>query len=406
MKIKNTLILTTLAIILLAWGCKKKKVDEINPAPTVTPTFRVTKIDYNLLTSTTPYNNAYFVDANGDSTVNRLEGHNRLRMIKAIDAYAKTASGTGTATLSASVFADMFANNNSPFTGIYSDLNTSDEEVRNVTAMSGTLSAHYDVMDQFTAYYSDIATASLSVANTADNLGNAGKLSVTAPSTSKYLVNAKGIEMGQVIAKSLIGAFQLDYISNVLLNEYVGLQVDNTKLVSGEKYTHLEHNWDIAYGVLTLKPIYAGDATLGPPASSGGESFLGSYVWEYNKPGFPVLHTAFLKGRAAVVNNDMTEMKNQAKIIREILEETMANAAIGYLGKWTSGADDAVRAHAIGEGLGFVYSTRFCKLNGADAAFSDGIINDLGVYTGNGFWDLTPLKVNTAATAIQAKFGL
>jgi len=78
---------------------------------------------------------------------------------------------------------------------------------------------------------------------------------------------------------------------------------------------------------------------------------------------------------------------------------------LGYLDKWKNGADDPTRAHAIGEGLGFVYSLRFATLHGADAAFSDNLINGL-VGSANGFWDLDATKINTASEAIKAKFGL
>lgn len=394
-------LLACMMSCLVMVSCKKKKDDEVTPdTNSDAPAFRGTKIDYNVLTATTSYNNTYFVNSNGDSTVDRTEGHNRLKMIRAIDAYAKTSANAGTATLSASVFADMFSNSNSPFTGTYAPLNTAAEQVRDVTATSKPNNIRDEVMDEFSFYFSDIAAASLSVNNTASQ-GNAGKLSATAPSTSRYLVDEKGIEVGQVIAKSLIGAFQLDYISNVLLNS--GLNADNTKEVAGKKYTALEHNWDVAYGILTLNQIYAGAATS---SSSGGESFLGSYVWEYNKDGYPKLHMAFLKGRAAIVNNDMTVVREQAALIRGILERTIANAAVGYLGKWTTGADDAVRAHAIGEGLGFIYSLRFCQVNGSDETFSASLITGLGVYTGNGFWDLTQPKVSAASTAIKTKFGI
>lgn len=395
------LLLACMMSCLVMVSCKKKKDDEVTPTPdTETPTFRGTKIDYNVLTATTNYNNSYFVNSSGDTTVDRTEGHNRLKIIRAMDAYAKTSANAGTAMLSASVFANMFENSNSPFTGTYTPLNTAAEQVRDVTATSKPTSVRDQVIDEFAFYFADIATASLDVNNTA-SAGNAGKLSVTAPSTSKYLVDEKGIEVGQVIAKSLIGAFQLDYISNVLLN--TGLNADNTKEVTGKKYTALEHNWDVAYGILSLNQIYAGAATT---TSNGGESFLGSYVWEYNKDGYPKLHMAFLKGRAAIVNNDMTVVKEQAAIIRGILERAIANAAVGYLGKWTTGADDAVRAHAIGEGLGFIYSLRFCQVNGADETFSAGLITNLGLYTGDGFWDLTQPKVTAASTAIKTKFGI
>ena len=132
---------------------------------------------------------------------------------------------------------------------------------------------------------------------------------------------------------------------------------------------------------------------------------MGSYAWEYNKEAYPKFHLAFLKGRAAIVNNDRVVLKQQALYIRTELENTMANAALGYLGKWKTGTTDAARAHAIGEGMGFIYALRFCNLHGGNSAFSDKILDDLIYSSPNGFWDLTNDKVNAAIAAIESKFG-
>ena len=88
------------------------------------------------------------------------------------------------------------------------------------------------------------------------------------------------------------------------------------------------------------------------------------------------------------------------------MERAIAKAAVGYLAKWGDATiTDAARAHAIGEGLGFIYSLRFCSVNGADGAFSDGILLAL-IGSANGFWDLTPAKITAASDAIVTKFKL
>jgi hypothetical protein len=381
-------ILCVLLAFTALTSCKKSTEDE--PAPAVNA------IDYNYLTSNTPYNQEgsrlLFVNAKGDSTVDRTEGRVRLRMLKALDAYCKTASGTGTAELDALVLSNMFSNNASPFTGLYTDLNSSTLQIKNVTATSKVGAPA--IRAEIESYFTEISDASADVLTAASN-GQAGKL-------GNYLVDEKGIEWGQVISKSLMGAFQLDYIANNLLSNQTLLNANNTKKVEGKPYTVLAHSWDEAYGTLTYKDRYAQDAT---ESSNGGESFLGAYVWEYNKAAYPKLHLAFLKGRAAIVNNDRAEALVQAKYIRKQLENTIANAALGYLGKWKTGTTDAARAHAIGEGMGFIYALRFCNLHGGDATFSDDILDDLIYSSANGFWDLTNDKVNTAIAAIQTKFG-
>ncbi len=187
----------------------------------------------------------------------------------------------------------------------------------------------------------------------------------------------------------------------MLLN--TGLNADNQKIVPGKKFTQLEQNWDEAYGFLTLNPVYLMGST--DLVRGTAESFIGSYIWEYNKTDYPKIYPAFLKGRAAIANNDMNEAKSQAMFIRTAMEKAIASAAVGYLNKWKSGATDAARIHAMGEGLGFIYSLRFCKLNGANAGFSDAILNEL-MNSPDGYWDLTAGKINKAAGDITAKFKL
>ncbi len=364
--------------------------DEENPI-TVTPQLRQ-QIDYAKLTDTTTYA-TFFTDKASVKTVDLTNGNNRLLMFRAINTYNGTAVGSGAA-LDATVLKNMFSNTGNPFSGTANTaLNSAGVQLRNVTASSlSAVDAEKERQALETAFNA-IATASQSVSAVASE-GKAGKL-------DRYLVDAKGIEWGQIIQKSLIGAFQMDYIGNVLLSD-ARLSADNTTLVAGKNYTQLEQNWDEAFGILTTNPAYGKNAT----ENSSGESFAGSYLWEYNPTDFPNIHKAFLMGRAAIVNNDLTTLKTQATFIRRAMEKSVANAALGYLSKWKTGTTDAARAHAIGEGVGFVYSLRYAKLNGADAAFSDAILNNLIYSTPNGFWGLTNTKIDAASTAIKTKFGL
>ncbi|GAB3553796.1 DUF4856 domain-containing protein [Spirosoma fluminis] len=363
-------------------------MDEENPVIANTQLRR--SVDYSTLKDTTTYAN-FFVDDAGAKTVDLTTGSTRLAMFRAINTYNGTAVGTG-ATLDAAVLKNMFANTSNPFSGTANTaLNTSGVQLRNVTASSLSAADAEKERTTIEAAFPAIAAASKAVSTTASE-GKAGKLGT-------YLVDEKGIEWGQIIQKSLIGAFQLDYIGNVLLSDK-NLSADNTTLVAGKKYTQLEQNWDEIYGIITANPIYGAKAT----ATSSGESFIGSYLWEYNKEDFPKIYPALLKGRAAIVNNDLTTLKTQAAIIRSAMEKAVAGAALGYLGKWKTGTTDAARAHAMGEGLGFIYSLRYAKSYGADAAFSDGILNNLVYSAPNGFWGLTNAKIDAASAAIKTKF--
>ncbi|GAB3025922.1 DUF4856 domain-containing protein [Spirosoma pulveris] len=388
--LKPRLLLTHVVPVLFLAVSLSACTDNDDPT-TVTPQLRKT-VDYGKLTDTTTYA-SFFVDNDGAKTVDLTTGATRLLMFRAINTYNGTAVGTG-ATLDANVLKNMFSNTGSPFSGTANTgLNSSGIQLRNVTASSLSATDAEKERATIEAGFPKIATASQSVAAVASE-GKAGKLGT-------YLVDEQGIEWGQIIQKGLIGAFQVDYIGNVLLSDK-NLSLDNTTLVAGKKYTQLEQNWDEIYGILTANPVYGGKAT----ATSSGESFIGSYLWEYNKEDFPKIHTALLKGRAAIVNNDTKTLKEQAAFIHLAMEKAIANAALGYLGKWkTAGTNTAAAAHAIGEGLGFIYSLRYAKLNKADAAFSDAVLAGL-ISAPNGFWGLTNAKIDAASSAIRTKFNI
>jgi hypothetical protein len=363
-----------------------------------TPSLR-TKIDYSALTPETPYS-ALFVDASGSTTVDLTEGNQRYKMFQALN-YQSTSAVSANTQIDASKLKSMFSNTGNPFSDISTntisvtgaELNSSGFQLKNVVASSRPSSEADATRAQFETWFDEIGVASASV-NTTAVQGQAGKL-------GNYLVDAKGIEIAQVIQKGLIGALQLDYIGNVLLDE--GLTAENHKVSGDKNYTELEHNWDVAYGLLTLNPIYLQGAT--DDSRNAVEFAGGAYIWEYNKANYAKIFPAFLKGRAAIVNNDRTELEAQATFIRTEFEKAIAGAALGYLEKWKTGTTDAARAHAIGEGLGFIYSLRFATIHNADAAFSDNILSGL-TGSANGFWDSDASKINAASQAIKTKFNL
>lgn len=382
-----TPLIPLISAFFLITGC-----DDSDEAPNLRST-----MDYNTLTPETVYAEA-FVDEDGNSTVDLKEGNLRLKMFQALNYHSTSNVSAGTA-IDESVLLNMFSNTSNPFYDISTntisvsgaELNASGIQLRNVVASSYELADAEVVRDDIESYFTAIDVASQSLSTTASP-GVAGKL-------GNYLVDARGLEVAQEIQKSLIGALQLDYIANVLLDE--GLKADNSKLVGDNNYTQLEHNWDVAYGLLTLNPIYLEGAT---DASRNTVEFgAGSYLWEYNKAAYKQIYPAFLKGRAAVVNNDREQFEALALLIRRELEIAIANAAIGYLNKWKTATNDAARAHAIGEGVGFIYSLRFAKLHGIDTAYSETILEDL-IGSGGGFWDLNAEKINAAIEAIEIRF--
>jgi hypothetical protein len=356
-------------------------------------------INYSALDTAVAYTDQ-FLDETGASTASLVEGNTIHKMFQGLN-YYNSSSVSANASIDAQKLKDLFTNTGNPFSDISTatisitgaDLNNSGISLREHVALSLSATDRDAAIARLESLFDQIAATSAYVGQAASK-GVPGKL-------GNYLVNEDGIEFAQIIQKSLIGALQLDYISNVLLDE--GLNADNSKLVAEEKYTELEHNWDVAYGLLTLNPIYLRGATDGNRKTT--EFAAGAYIWEYNKTSYAKIYPAFLKGRAAIVNNDKDELLKQALFIRTEFEKALANAAYGYLQKFKNESSEAARAHAIAEGLGFIYSLRFAKVHGADAEFSDHILNDL-TDAEFGIWDISLSEISHASDEITEKFNL
>ena len=351
-------------------------------------------IDASIITGESTYS-GIFVDANAQSTVDFTEGNKAYKIFQAINSYCGKSK---TEVITATTLANMYSNTGNPFDD--ATLNSSGVQLRNLTASSWNATAAEAVRAKFASDFTTMATVSQSNGITASE-GVAGKL---VAGTSTYLVDAKGIETQQVIQKGLIGAYQIDLICNVLLDE--GLDAENYAVVSGKNYTQLEHNWDLAFATLTPNTNYLIGSTSTSKVTT--EFALGSYAWEYNRDteDYKKLLPAFLKGRVAVVNNNKAEVNAQALLIKQILQKTIALAARGYLAKSKDASlTEASKAHAFAEGLGFIYSLRFCTAFGADASFSDSILAGL-IGSTNSFYNLTPAKILAADDAIKAKFNL
>jgi hypothetical protein len=347
MKIKFIVFILMLATVV---SCKKKE----DPQPT--QPLR-SPISYSDLTATTPYG-TFFKDETGVTTVDRTEGRNLLRMLEAIDVYCKSSIEAKTA-IDSTKLSNMFRNQSGAFPDPYEDLNGLNYSIQKFTAKSTTYKTVTD--NDIEKMIGALARSSQFIDNAAGN-GNAGLYD------GQYLVDTAGVENNVVLIEALIGALQLDYIGNYLL--FTGLNADNHEIVPGTNYTQLEHNWDIAYGLLTSNDIYALGAT--DATMNDGESYLGARVWENNKAGYKQLYAAFLKGRTAIVNNDIGELKNQALIIRYILEKPVGiSAGLHILAVVQANHETAgVRAHEFAQGYGLLYATRFCFLYTGTDAFS------------------------------------
>ena len=389
---KSYLYLLASAIVFAGFSaCKKDSIDQPQ---------KDLKMEYNALSATSDYIQA-FKDDNGQLTVDFTGQKQRLDMFVELDALMKSAQKQQ---ISSVQLKSMYANQNSAFSN--PDLNAAtSKQLKDKTAATLSITEAEKARTNIESYFDKIALMSQSYNVTATD-GLAGVY--TNATGSKYLVDEKGIEWGQVVAKSLIGAVMLDQI----VNGYLGDEkqaVDNSKLVDGKNYTQLEHHWDEAYGYLTSNSIY-------PKLKADGkkdERALGSYAYqdisaEEASKKTAELYLAFLKGRAAVVNKDDQTRKEQIAFIRSTLEKTLAKVTISYLKK----TQDAIAAnnfadavHSLGEGAGFLYSLRFAHNPKINPTVSDNLFNEL-IGGPKGFYSLTSAKLTTIRTQIANAYGI
>ncbi|MCB0699841.1 MAG: DUF4856 domain-containing protein [Chitinophagaceae bacterium] len=376
---KKVIILGFVPAVLFMASCKKE-----NTTTNITPTQEL-KIPYNTLTTTSNYENT-FVDDNGKSTVDFSGQTTRRNMLKELDGYIKTGL---TVNISATKMADMFQNQNNAFADANLNAATS-KQLNTKTAASFNATAADAERQRFMGYFSKLESLSMMNTQTASQ-GQAGVLD------GKRLVDEKGVEYAQLVSKGFIGALMLDQIANV----YLGTDkqsADNTTPESGSNYTAMAHHWDEAYGYLTSNSVYP---------VKGEESYLGEYARQGTSiHGTPEqLYLTFLKGRAAIVNNDLTTRDEQITYIRSELEKAVATVAISYLNKTNTATDDASRFHELSEGTGFVYSLRFAHNAKVNAAKSDELMNKLMGKT-NGFWSLTASDIDAVRDELATIFGI
>lgn len=371
------ILIPVLSLALLATSCKKEN--------TVPSTPSNLKIPYTSLTATSNYKTT-FVDAAGKTTVDFSGQTTRINMLKEMDAHMK--AGTS-ADIDATKLINMFRNQNTPFAS--ADLNAAtDKVISSKTAQSFSATEADAERQRFIGYFNELERISKMNGQTAAQ-GKAGVLG------TNRLVDEKGFELSQFVQKGLIGAMMLDQIANI----YLGTDkqsADNTTPNEGKNYTAMEHHWDEAYGYLTSNDTYP---------IKGSESFLGEYARQGASVGGGAdnLYLAFLKGRAAIVNNDLTTRNEQIAYIRTELEKAVAAVAISYLNKTNSANDDASRFHALSEAIGFIYSLRFAHNAKVNKAKSEELLNIL-MGKPNGFWSLTPADINNVRDQIATIFGI
>jgi len=200
------------------------------------------------------------------------------------------------------------------------------------------------VQETFESLLEDLATAS--------QPGSLGGVVTSADGAKSYLLNENGLEHAQLISKGLMGAL-LYYQSTSVYFGDDKMAGDNVTVTDG-KGTEMEHAWDEAFGYFGVPKTF--------PSDTEPVYFWGDYCNDRNAlmgTNKPVMD-AFLKGRAAISNNDIATRDLAIEEARTAWERVIVGTALHYLNGSISDFDDvALKGHQLSEAVGFIYSLQF-----------------------------------------------
>ncbi len=214
--------------------------------------------------------------------------------------------------------------------------------------------------------------------------GVAGKL-------GKRYVNAKGIELAQLVKKGFIGAFQLNGFNFAMMSAVKSTEKAKRKAALDKAVTFLLG--DVSYldkEKLDGKyPVYDGNQFVYymNKVDGMGDKIYTAIKDAYNKTGSSDFNTALLA-------------------INTLVTKTVAIRGVHYLkhAEKLQNGYDVEEAHELSEGLGFVYSLQFAY-KGMGQFFLDAA--QAQKFTTFDLWDKdkTPAEIEKEAKAIAKMFG-
>ncbi len=341
-------------------SCKKDDDDTKIPEYTVPATYSFENTDYS------------------EATVH-------VKMMVSLNSYMSSGSNAKLDQVKAD---NLWNNTNNPFAN--DTMDKSGFAIGSRTADATTFKGFVDAVVAVSQNYTDSAYD-----------GKAGRL--TRGSGSKALVGATGLENNQAVAKGVMGSLLFKEAVNLLSN--IG-NVDNSTIIAG-KGTAMQHNWDLAFGYLSIPTDY--DTSKTYPSSDPKRPLLwGGYLAErgkYIKAG-GTMWEAFRKGRAAIAVKDYTTRDACAKTIMETWEKLSAAAAWNYMKSPQSGTNLADKLHGLSEGYGFILSLKY-RASGSKLSAEN--YNKLLVIANTNFYTLLNepgyAKLNEGLTILTNAYG-
>lgn len=338
----------------------------------------------------------YSFTRNGNSTVTYSGQTQRLDMLEILANTMKSGNTIGSS-IDGDILKDMFHNQNDPFTGV-----TFSKSLITKCFASDTV--------MILAWMDELATASQ--AGGTASAGTAGVLvdGSNDPNTG-YLVNENGVELTQVVEKTIMGSVFFYQAMEVYFGtDRMGL-VGNEDLADGENFTTMEHYFDEAFG-------YFG-APMDFPASTTLEDarFWGKYCKERNEGSHPGISDdimlAFRTARAAITCKEYDTRDEQIAIISQLWGLIIAATAIDYLERSRSSTGVTVykKHHYLSEAIGFIQALKY-HFNGGNSVvapeYSYIVASDALLFIGTqtDLYNVTDADIDNAIASVKQAFPL
>ncbi|SEW37063.1 protein of unknown function [Chitinophaga sp. YR573] len=320
------------------------------------------------------------------TNVDSLSAKASLSMIAQIEIAMNLGNTKGNIVSSAKL-KSMFANQGSFFTDTAFSGNTLNLNTSGIQLKSNTIS-----------------TAQLLIENVMDSIaaasatGNTAANGVAGVSDRKTLLSANGIYWRQYFTKTIMGVL----IGHQITDAYLG-----DSLNSNISITAKQHAWDQAFYMWGVPSNF--------PANRTGVKYWGSYTSQIDsgiaKPvvsmtginANPTLMGAFLKGRAALANNDIATAQAQAAIIIPFFEKMEAAAALHELNEAKGNLPNGAAAVCgnLSESLGFWTALKY----NAHKKISDADYQAVLDLYGTNFYNITPAGIDAILNKISTLYG-
>lgn len=372
MKLSAPIITALLIASLSAFtSCKKEKTEpetttpatNNNPSYSIPTTYTFTTVDFSASTK-------------------------RIAMLGELTTYIRsthTTTLTPQPVISAQTMLNLYSNLNNPFAD--ANLNSSGLQLKDQTSTAFGFPAALEA-SFYDADSASVTSAANPTVSTASN-GVRGKL---VSSSRAILVDANGFEYKEGAEKGLMGSV-LYYQAMTRLNNIASY--DNVTSVNG--LTAQQKAWDEAFGYYGVPVDF--------PSTTTGLKYWGSYGNSVNSAinCNTTIMNAFLKGRAAINNNDVTVMNEAKNTIMSMWEKVGAAKCISYLkGAKNNLSDNATLHHNLSEGYGFVTAFRYNPAK----TISDADIAVLLGHFGTNLYNMSTTNIDQAIAKLEAVFNL